>query len=187
MVGYSDKAATYASAEQMFLAHLVHCLAPWYRRLEQSVDANLLTKKDRKDGHYACFVDAGILRGSLEVTKDFLLGLVNGGLMTPNEGRSKLDLNPDEDPASDKLRIPANITGSVPDADKEKGGGMNNLKAISIGETDIRVGNYMVLFGGRDLVGEFFTKNTKFDSRYTDLGVLYVDFEHGQDPGWNRE
>lgn len=120
MVGYSDKAATYASAEQMFLAHLVHCLAPWYRRLEQSVDANLLTKKDRKDGHYACFVDAGILRGSLEVTKDFLLGLVNGGLMTPNEGRSKLDLNPDEDPASDKLRIPANITGSVPDADKEK-------------------------------------------------------------------
>jgi hypothetical protein len=36
---------------------------------------------------------------------------VNGGLMTPNEGRAKLDMNPDSDPKSDQLRIPANIVG----------------------------------------------------------------------------
>jgi hypothetical protein len=46
--------------------------------------------------------------------KDSLLGYANGGLMTPNEARAKLDLNPDSDPASDKLRIPANIVGSTP-------------------------------------------------------------------------
>jgi hypothetical protein len=40
----------------------------------------------------------------------------------------------------------------------------------------------MVLFGGHDLVGEYFTKSTVFDSNYTDLGLLYVDFEHGMDP-----
>lgn len=49
MVGYSDKAATYASAEQMFLAHVVHTLSPWYERIEQSIDVNLLTpEEDRK-------------------------------------------------------------------------------------------------------------------------------------------
>ena len=58
---------------------------------------------------------------------------------------------------------------------------MNELKAISQTDTELRVGNYMVLFGGKDLTGEFFTKKTHFDSNYTDLGVLYVDFEHGRD------
>lgn len=111
MVGYSDKAATYASAEQMFLAHVVHTLAPWYQRLEQSIDANLLTEKERNSGLYSCFVEEGLLRGSMTETKDTLLGYVNGGLMTPNEGRAKLDMNPDSDPASDQLRVPANIVG----------------------------------------------------------------------------
>lgn len=111
MVGYSDKASTYASAEQMFLAHMVHTMAPWYERIEQSICANLLTEEDERDGVYAKFVTAGMLRGSLKDTKDVLLGYVNGGLMTPNEGREKLELNPDPDPKSDELRIPANIVG----------------------------------------------------------------------------
>jgi HK97 family phage portal protein len=114
MVGYSDKAATYASAEQMFLAHVVHTLAPWYQRLEQSIDANLLTKAEREDGYYAQFVEEGLLRGSIEATAIVLDKYVNGGLMTPNEGRAKLDMNPDPDPASNKLRVPANIVGKQP-------------------------------------------------------------------------
>jgi HK97 family phage portal protein len=112
MVGHADKTATYASAEQMFLAHVVHTLSPWYERIEQSIDVNLLTKQERADGMYAKFVEEGLLRGSLKDTKDMLLGYVNGGLMTPNEGRAKLDLNPDPDPESDELRVPANVVGA---------------------------------------------------------------------------
>lgn len=115
MVGYSDKAATYASAEQMFLAHLVHTMAPWFERIEQSININLLTEKEQNEGYYANFVEEGMLRGSAIDTKETLLGYVNGGMMTPNEGRAKLDLNPDTDPASDRLRIPANIVGTLPD------------------------------------------------------------------------
>jgi HK97 family phage portal protein len=111
MVGYSDKATTYASAEQMFLHHLVHTLAPWYSRLEQSIDMNLLTEKDRKAGIYSDFVEEGLLRGSAEATKEVILGYVSGGILTPNEARSLLDKNPDADPKSDELRIPANIVG----------------------------------------------------------------------------
>lgn len=115
MVGYSDKAATYASSEQMFLAHVVYTLAPWWERVEQSINANLLTDQDRKDGLFVKFIEEGLLRGSLKDTNDALLGLVNGGLMYANEARSKLDLNPDPDPRSDELRIPANIVGAAPD------------------------------------------------------------------------
>lgn len=120
MVGAESKNTTYASAEQMFLAHVVHTLSPWYMRLEQSIDANLLTAADREAGLYACFVDEGLLRGSMVDKQAALIGYVNGGLMTQNEGRAKLDMNPDPDPESDKLHRPANIAGKVP-TDKLQG------------------------------------------------------------------
>lgn len=58
----------------------------------------------------------------------------------------------------------------------------NSLKTLSKSTNDLVVGNYIVLYGGRDLVGEYFTKNTQFESPYTDIGTMYVDFEHGIDP-----
>lgn len=111
MVGAESKNTTYASAEQMFLAHVVHCLAPWYTRLEQSMDAKLLTPEERKQGYYFNFIDEGLLRGSLKDKHEMIRADVNGGLLTPNEGRALLDLPPDNTSDSHKLRIPANIAG----------------------------------------------------------------------------
>jgi HK97 family phage portal protein len=119
MVGHSDKATTYASATAMFQAHYKSTLAPWYQRLEQSIDANLLTERERADGIYSNFTEEGWLRGSMIETKETIIAYVNGGILTPNEGRALLDRNPDIDPASDKLRIPANIVGAVPDSNTE--------------------------------------------------------------------
>lgn len=118
MVYGSDKASTYAGSKENFLAHLVHTISPWYQRLEQSMDVNLLTDRERAEGYYFNFVEEGMLRASMLETKEVLLGYVNGGLMTPNEGREKLDLNPIEDKDSDKLRIPANIVGDIPNEPK---------------------------------------------------------------------
>lgn len=60
---------------------------------------------------------------------------------------------------------------------------MNNcLKAVSTTDTEMRVSNYMILFGGRDLTGEYFTSSTEIESSYTKSGFLHVDFEHGLDP-----
>jgi HK97 family phage portal protein len=103
MVGAESKNTTYASAEQMFLAHVVHCLSPWYTRLEQSISANLLTKAERDEGIYPAFVDEGLLRGSITNKKDVILGYVSGNVMTRNEARNLLDLNPDADPRSDLI------------------------------------------------------------------------------------
>jgi hypothetical protein len=70
----------------------------------------------------------------------------------------------------------------------------NALKAISSTDDELRVANYIVLFGGRDLEwvrsgpnpdgsrGEFFSKSVVLDSSYTKTGTLYVDWEHGQGP-----
>lgn len=74
----------------------------------------------------------------------------------------------------------------------------NALKAISATDDELRVGNYIVLFDGRDIspfqvigskapvwknadgtVGEKFSKSVELDSDYTFTGRLPLDWEHG--------
>lgn len=97
MIGHSDKAATYASAEQMFLAHVVHTLMPWYERLQQEFDEQLLDQRLEPDLHFK-FIEHGLLRGSFETqAKGFSMALGSGGgnaWMTTNEVRARLDMNP---------------------------------------------------------------------------------------------
>jgi HK97 family phage portal protein len=108
MVGQSDKAATYASAEQMFIAHLVHTLTPWYERFEQSIDCQLLTDDELDQGYYAFLDPTGMLRGALKDTAEYLYKNVSIGNMTRNEAREKLDLNPIE--GLDTPITPMNLT-----------------------------------------------------------------------------
>ncbi len=126
MVGYSDKAATYASAEQMFLAHVVHTLSPWYKRVEESADANLLTEDDRDAGYYTKFFPNALMRGAAKDRSEFYKNALGDtqrpGWMLRNEVRALEDLNPVDggnefpalitnapgDPATDPSGDPAN-------------------------------------------------------------------------------
>lgn len=64
MIGHSDKAATYASAEQFFLAFVVHSLGPVAARWEGALNRCLRT--DREDDLFAEFLLAGLLRGDIK-------------------------------------------------------------------------------------------------------------------------
>lgn len=109
--------------------------------------------------------------------------LVEAGANVPDEGN--------KDPATAEDN--GGIVGLIP----------NTLKAISKTDTELRVGNYIVIFGGRDLtafadglgngtypvkpnpdgsLGERFSKSVVVDSRYTQTGRLSEDWEHGIDP-----
>lgn len=103
MLMHSDKTATYASAEQMFIAHVVHTLSPWYERLEQSADVNLLTRDERAAGHYTKFIPNGLMRGASKDRAEFYAKALGSGgspaWMTQNEVREAEDMNrlPDAD------------------------------------------------------------------------------------------
>ena len=99
MVGFSDKTASYASAEQMFIAHVVHTLSPWYERLEQSADINLLTEEELNAGFYTKFIPNALMRGASKDRAEFYtraIGSVNAtpGWMTTNEIRGLEELPP---------------------------------------------------------------------------------------------
>lgn len=117
MVGQADKAATYASAEQMFLAHLVHSLMPWYERIEQSADCNLLTDAEIDAGYYTLLDPVGLLRGSLKDTAEYITKLTETGVITRNEGREILDRNPLDgldEPLTPTNMLPASGQGATP-------------------------------------------------------------------------
>lgn len=110
MIGHADKTATYASSEQMFLAHVVHTLSPWYQRIEQSADAALLSEEEQDTGYYTKFISNALMRGAAKDRGDFYAkALGSGGTkgwMTQNEVRELEDLNPSDDPDADLLPQP---------------------------------------------------------------------------------
>lgn len=98
MVGHADKTATYASAEQMFLAHVVHTLSPWYQRIEQSADVNLLSEDDLEQGFYTKFTPNALMRGAASDRAAFYTAALGTtqqpGWMTKNEVRALEELSP---------------------------------------------------------------------------------------------
>jgi HK97 family phage portal protein len=107
MVGHSDKTATYASAEQMFIAHVVHTLTPWCTRFEQAAEADLFDAEDPID---VWFDLRSLMRGTAVDRATYLAkALGSGGApawITPNEARQIDGLDPLDDPDADVLPKP---------------------------------------------------------------------------------
>lgn len=122
MVGHADKTATYASAEQMFIAHVVHCLAPRYELFEQSANAYLLSDDQRKEGMYFKFFPDGLLRGDIASRYSaYAKALGSGGgvpWLTLNEVRAYQDLD-GIGPEGDKIDKPVKPE-PAPNADPKK-------------------------------------------------------------------
>lgn len=111
MAMQQDKTTTYASAEQMAIWHVVHTLMPWFERIEQSADCQLLSDEDLDAGYYTLLDGSGLLRGALKDTAEYLSKLTERGVLTRNEGREYLDKNPID--GLDEPLTPANLFTSA--------------------------------------------------------------------------
>jgi len=108
MVGHSDKTTTYASAEQMFLAHLRNTMGPWLSRIEQSADCNLLTDGERKQGYHTKFMRNAYLASVATDRAAFYAQMYGIGALNPNEIRALEDMNPYA--GGETYRVPLNMT-----------------------------------------------------------------------------
>jgi len=102
---------TYASAEQLFLAHVVHTLMPWYERIEHSADVNLLSDADVDAGYYTKFNANALMRGAATDRANYYSKALGAGgspaWMTQDEVRELEEMNPMGGPAG-KLPTPTN-------------------------------------------------------------------------------
>lgn len=94
MIGYADKTATYASAEQFFIAHVVHSLGPWIERWEQAIERDVLTREEVASGLFPKLITAALLRGDNAGRAGLYKAGITDGWLTRNEARDREDLDP---------------------------------------------------------------------------------------------
>ena len=111
MVMQQDKAATYASSEQMFLAHLVHTLGPWFARFLQSADRALLTREERRQGLHFMLDDRALMRGAAAERAGYHEKMLVNGVVSVNEVRRVEGMEPLDGDEFDKPRAAANLYG----------------------------------------------------------------------------
>lgn len=108
-----DDSTSYASVEQLFLAHLTHTLMPWYERFEQSAENALLTEQELRDGYSIKLSANALLRASHIERASYYQTMKTIGAMTANEVRAKEDMPRSTDPDADKLMGAANLFGGA--------------------------------------------------------------------------
>lgn len=97
---------SYNSLEQRNLDYLTYALGSWLVKWSEECEAKLLTEREKAaDSHSFRWSTGTLLRTDMRSTATTLSTLVRGRIMTSNEARQRLDLNPLD--GGDKLENPA--------------------------------------------------------------------------------
>jgi HK97 family phage portal protein len=94
MIGHAERSATYASAEQFFMAHVVHSLAPWVERFEQAAERDLIGD-EAEQGDFEVVAKMSLqsmMRGDAKARAEFYASAIVNGWMTRAEARDLEDL-----------------------------------------------------------------------------------------------
>jgi len=103
MVGILDH-ATFSNVKEQHKQLYQDCLAPWLKMIEQEIMRQLLVESADQDDVYVEFNIAEKLKGSFEEQASALQSAVGRPIMTPNEGRARLNLpSIKDDPTADQL------------------------------------------------------------------------------------
>jgi len=99
MLMQADKAATFASAEQMFRNHVIHTLGPWIERWEQAATRDIL---GHDSGLRVDLDERNLMRGDFAAQSDYYAKALGAGggpaWMSQNEIRVEVGLNPIDEP-----------------------------------------------------------------------------------------
>lgn len=116
MLMQADKAATFASAEQMFRNHVIHTLGPWVERFEQAANRDILSNAT---GLRIDLDERNLLRGDFKDQAEYYAKALGAGgtpaWMTQNEIRAEVGLNPVDDDSANRLSAGAMNPGAKPE------------------------------------------------------------------------
>jgi HK97 family phage portal protein len=104
------------SIEQMGQDVVRYTFRPWIEQTEDELMVKLLTEQEQEQGFTIRLNPDALLRGDTAAQTAAVISTVNGGLRSRNEGRALLDLPPDSDPESDKLKTLGDTTVNQPKA-----------------------------------------------------------------------
>jgi HK97 family phage portal protein len=131
VIGHDDKTATYASAEQFFLAYKVHTLTPLAVRRDQACTMQLLTERERRAGLFVETLLDGLLRGDSRARAEASEIEFRNGIISPDDWNERENRNPLPNGIGAKHYIMANMipmemAGQMPAKDQNPAGGGGN-------------------------------------------------------------
>jgi HK97 family phage portal protein len=110
---------SYNSLEVEERSFLHDTLDAWMVAFEEECEAKLLKESQAiRDSHFVSFDRRDLEQADYDKKCATLLSLVNGGMMTVNEGRDELNM-PGVGPDGDELRIPTSVQPDEPENDQE--------------------------------------------------------------------
>ena len=93
LINMLDK-ATFSNIEQLSLEFVMYSMLPHFKRYEECINTQLLTRDQRKAGYFFEFNIAGLLRGDMKAMADaFAIGR-QWGWLSVNDIRRMLNMNP---------------------------------------------------------------------------------------------
>ena len=132
-----DSSVSYNSLEQKLLAYLMNCLNRWLKRWEEECEYKLLPDRQFKmESHYIRFNTAALLKSDYKTTVESLAQGIAATIISPNEARAKLDLNPRE--GGDEFVNPAITPGAPAETTPEPEPSDNPNKAALPNELETR-------------------------------------------------
>lgn len=120
---YDMEKATFNNMEQQDLNFIKHSILPYLVNIEQELNRKLL-REDEKSNHYFKFNMEGMLRGDIEARSKAYQLFIQNGIMSPNEARSKEDLDPYD--GGDNKFMPINIAPIINGTNQQQDGETNN-------------------------------------------------------------
>ena len=95
-IGVHGQNSNYNNLEQENSSYVDSCLMHWIVRWESAISQQLLTPEERKSGLFFEFLVQGLLRGDSAARAEYYNKIFQVGGITPNEIRSKENMNPVE-------------------------------------------------------------------------------------------
>ena len=108
MIGDVEKATSWGSGiEQQGIGFLTYTLQPWLTKFCEAINRDLLTPSEQLR-YFAQFDTSPLTRGDLASRSTSLIALKNNGVMTANEVRKDLSMNPSNEDGADRLLVSTN-------------------------------------------------------------------------------
>lgn len=118
MIGHEDKTTWGKNIEEIKGGFVTFCAEPVGERIEQALMRDLLDDDEQED-YFIAFDYGDLLRGDLLSTVQALAIEKTMGVVSANEARAKLNMNPRTDPGGDAYQD--NAPGAAPNANIKPG------------------------------------------------------------------
>ena len=113
-----DSSVSYNSLAEKHLAYLTNCLNRWLCHIEAALGRSLLTEKQiDNQSHFFKFNTQALMRMDPLKQAEYLTKLIAATVISPNEAREKLDMNPYD--GGDSYSNPAITVAETPENDDE--------------------------------------------------------------------